>query len=85
MIVFGIYNIVFSIILIVFSIKCIKNLNEDIKEDEAFKKEYNVEYFDKHIKGNKIFKLFSYVVIVICILVILFTLFILIINFMEVL
>lgn len=85
MIVFGIYNIVVSIILIVVSIMCIKNVNEDIKEDEAFKKKFNVEWIDKYIKSAKIFKILYYFIIVIAVLVILFTSFILIVNFMEVL
>lgn len=85
MIVFGIYNIVVSIILIVVSIMCIKNVNEDIKEDEAFKKKFNVEWIDKSIKIDKIFKILYYFIIVIAVLVILFTLFIFIIKFMEVL
>lgn len=85
MIVFGIYNIVVSIILIVVSIMCIKNVNEDIKEDEAFKKEYEVEWINKYIKSAKIFKILYYFVLVIAVLVILFTLFIFIINLLEVL
>lgn len=85
MIFFGIYNIVVSTILIVVSIKCIKNVNEDIKEDEAFKKKYEVEWIDKHIKYDKIFKVLYYFIIVIAVLVILFTSFIFIIKFMEVL
>lgn len=80
MIVFGIYNIVVSIILIVVSIMCIKNVNEDIKKDEAFKKEYEVEWINKSIKSDKIFKILYYSILFISVLVILFTLFIFIIK-----
>lgn len=85
MIVFGIYNIVVSIILIVFSIIFIKNINDDIKEDEAFKKEFNVEWINKYIKSAKIFKIIYYFTIGFSVLVIIFTLLIFIIKIMEVL
>lgn len=78
MIVFGIYNIVVSIILIIFSIYFIKEINE------AFKKEYEVEWINKSIKSDKIFKILYYSILFISVLVILFTLFILIINYLEV-
>lgn len=84
MIVFGIYNIVVSIILIIFSIYFIKEINEDIKKDEAFKKEYEVEWINKSIKSDKIFKILYYSILFISVLVLLFTLFILIINYLEV-
>lgn len=84
MIVFGIYNIVVSIILIICSIYFIKEINEDIKKDEAFKKEYEVEWINKSIKSDKIFKILYYSILFISVLVILFTLFILIINYLEV-
>ena len=85
MLVFVFYNIVVSIILIVVSIFFIKQINEDIKKDEEYKKKYNVEWIDKSIKSDKRYKVFNYIVIAICILVILFTLFIYITKFMEVL
>lgn len=85
MIVFGIYNIVVSIILIVLSIVFIKQINEDIKKDEIYKKENNAQWIDKYIKSYKRYKVLNYVVLVFSVLVIIFTLFIFIINLLEVL
>lgn len=85
MLVFGFYNIVVSIILIVLSIVFIKQINEDIKKDEEYKKINNVEWIDKYIKSYKRYKVLNYIVLVFSVLVILFTLFIFITKFTEVL
>lgn len=85
MIVFGIYNIVISLALIFYSKHLIKNVNEDIKQDEKDKKYYNNDRLNKSIKSDKRYKLFIYIVIFICILVILGTLLLLTINYLEVL
>lgn len=85
MVVFGIYNIIVSTMLIIFSIYFIKQVNEDIKEHEEHKKKYNLELNDKFIKSHKKFKIAYYSIIFISILVILGTLLLLTINFKEVL
>ena len=85
MLVFGFYNIVVSIILIVLSIVFIKQINDDIKEDETYKKKNNAQWIDKYIKSYKRYKVLNYIVLVFSVLVILFTLFIFIINLLEVL
>lgn len=84
MIVFGIYNIVVSLALIIFSIYFIRQINEDIKKYEVYKK-YDIKNTNKQIKISKKYRLLNYIVLVISVLVIIFTLSIFIINFMEVL
>lgn len=83
MIFFVIFNLVFSTVLIIFAIFFIKQINEDIKKDEEYKK-YDIEATKKQIKIANIYKLFNYFVIATCVSFILLTLFIFIINFMEV-
>lgn len=85
MIGFGIYNIFVSTILIILSIVFIKQINYDIKEDERYKKMYNVEWIDKYIKSSKRIRILNYTVLFTCVLVILFTLTVFIIKIMEVL
>lgn len=84
MIIFVIFNLFFSTLLIIAAIFFIKQINEDIKEDEKNKK-YDIKATNKEIKIANIFKLFNYFIIVFVVLVILFTLFIFIINLLEVL
>ena len=85
MLVFGIYNIVVSILLIIFSIYFIKEINEDIKESEEYKKKHNAEWKDEYIKSYKRYRVLNYIVLVLGVLIILFTLFIYTIKFTEVL
>ena len=77
MIIFGIYNILVSTMVIIFAIIFIKQINDDIKKDEEDKKYYDNDWMDKCIKVSKIYKTFIYIILVICILVIIATLLIL--------
>lgn len=82
---FGIYNIIVSTMLIIFSIYFIKETNEDIKESEEYKKKHNAEWKDEFIKSYKKYRFLYYSILLISVLIILFTLFIFTIKFMEVL
>ena len=83
MIVFGIYNIVISTLLIIFSIYFIRQINEDIKKDEEDNKYYNSDRINKCIKVSKTYKLLNYIVLVFSFLVIIFTLFIFIMEVLQ--
>lgn len=85
MIIFGIYNILVSTMVIIFAIIFIKQINEDIKKDEKHKKYYNSDRINKCIKVSKIYKIFIYIILVICILVIIGKLVILTSYYLEVL